>query len=104
MTDRSNGVLPDLDPVIHPQVRLQVMTSLCSLAVGERIAFTNLQKIVGASPGNLGAHLSKLEEAGYVLSTKAFRNRRPVTWLEVTPDGRVAFDDYVTNLQKYFRS
>lgn len=104
MTERTDALFPDLDPVIHPQVRLQVMTTLCSLSSGERIAFTDLQRLLGASPGNLGAHLTKLEEAGYVLVTKAFRGRRPVTWLEATDAGRAAFDKYITNLRAYIRS
>lgn len=103
MTDGRSSVLPELDPVIHPQIRLQVMTSLCALSHGERLAFTELQQLVGTSPGNLGAHLAKLEEAGYVLTTKAFRGRRPVTWLEATDKGRRAFEKYVRSLRTYFR-
>lgn len=103
MTNRTDRGFPDLDPIIHPQVRLQVMTILCSLSPGERVAFPELQKLVGASPGNLGAHLAKLEQAGYILSTKAFRGRRPVTWLEATETGRRAFEKYVSNLQMYIQ-
>lgn len=101
MSDKDNG-LPELDPVIHPQARLQLMTSLCSLAEGERVAFTRLQEALELSPGNLSAHLAKLEEAGYVQTTKTFRGRRPVTWVEATASGRAAFDKYLENLLAYF--
>lgn len=77
------------------------MTSLCALSDGERVAFTQLQEILNLSPGNLSAHLTKLEEAGYVKLTKAFRGRRPVTWVEVTRVGRRAFDKYLEDLQAY---
>lgn len=95
-------VLPELDPIIHPQTRLQVMTVLCSLSVEEQIDFTTLQQTLGLSAGNLSTHLSKLEEVGYVKISKAFRGRRPVTWLEATDAGRVAFDAYLENLRAYF--
>jgi len=93
--------LPELDPLIHPQARLQLMTSLCALSDGERIAFTHLQEMLNLSPGNLSTHLAKLEEAGYVKVTKAFRGRRPVTWVEATLLGRRAFDKYLDDLQTY---
>ena len=92
---------PELDPLIHPQARLQLMTSLCALSEGERIAFTHLQEMLNLSPGNLSTHLAKLEEAGYVKITKAFWGRRPVTWVEATPVGRRAFDKYLEDLQTY---
>lgn len=101
MSARGRQGLPELDPLIHPQARLQLMTSLCALSEGERVAFTRLQEILGLSPGNLSTHLAKLEEAKYVKITKAFRGRRPVTWVEATEVGRRAFDKYLEDLQAY---
>lgn len=101
MSTQARGGLPELDPLIHPQARLQVMTSLCALSEGERVAFTNLQEMFGLSAGNLSAHLTKLEEAGYVKITKEFRGRRPVTWVEATAVGRRAFEKYLEALQAY---
>lgn len=101
MTNRQPA-LPELDPVIHPQARLQVMTVLCSLSIDEKIDFTTLQQTLGLSAGNLSTHLGKLEEAGYVKIAKSFRGRRPVTWLEATDKGRAAFDAYLENLRAYF--
>lgn len=93
--------LPKLDPLIHPQVRLQLMTSLCALAEGERLAFGELQDLLNLSAGNLSTHLTKLEEAGYVKITKAFRGRRPVTWIETTSTGRKAYEQYLEALHVY---
>lgn len=101
MSAKERRGLPELDPLIHPQARLQLMTSLCALSEGERIAFTHLQEVLSLSPGNLSTHLAKLEEAGYVKITKAFRGRRPVTWIEATPLGRRAFEKYLEDLQTY---
>lgn len=93
--------LPELDPVIHPQARLQIMTTLAALADGERISFTRLQEFLALSPGNLSTHLAKLEEAGYVKLSKAFRGRRPVTWVTITARGRAAFTAYLEALRAY---
>src|SRR5690606_16315231 len=102
MSQRGGERFPELDPLIHRPVRLQVMTTLCALSEGERISFTEMQSALGVSAGNLGAHLAKLEEAGYVRLTKAFKDRRPVTWLEATDAGRAAFDRYLASLKAYF--
>lgn len=98
------GSLPELDPVIHTQPRLQIMTTLCALPEDDQIAFTSLQEFLGLTPGNLSTHLTKLEEAGYITVEKAFRGRRPVTWVSATPRGRDAFDAYLAALKAYLPS
>src|SRR5690606_4341456 len=55
-----------LDPLIHTQARLRIMTTLTSLPRGDRLTFPRLQALVEASAGNLSTHLRRLEEAGYV--------------------------------------
>lgn len=90
----SEADLPALDPVIHAQARLRVMTVLASVPSGDRIAFPRLQELLEMTAGNLSTHLRKLEDVGYVEVTKAHRGRTPVTWVELTDRGRVAFEDY----------
>jgi DNA-binding MarR family transcriptional regulator len=94
-------VLPELDPVIHAQARLRVVASLSALGQGDRLAFPRLQELLDITAGNLSTHLRKLEEAGYVETSKAHRARTPVTWIALTPKGRVAFDDYTAALRAY---
>lgn len=93
--------LPELDPVIHAQARLRVMTTLCAVAQGDRVAFPRLQELLDMTAGNLSTHLRKLEEAGYVKVDKAYRGRTPVTWVSVARRGRNAFDDYHQSLRAY---
>jgi DNA-binding MarR family transcriptional regulator len=68
------------------------------LASVERAEFTFLRDQVKATDGNLGAHLRKLEDAGYVTATKRFADRKPVTDYRLTPAGRAAFEAYVQQL------
>jgi len=84
-----------LDDLIHSRLRLAVMAVLASV---ERAEFTFLRDQVNATDGNLGAHLRKLEEAGYLAATKRFVERKPVTDYRLTPGGRAAFEAYVQHL------
>ena len=90
---------PELDPVIHAQARLRVVSSLSMLRDGDRIAFPRLQDILDMTAGNLSVHLRKLEDAGYVEVTKTHHNRTPATLVRLTPRGRLAFEDYTTALK-----
>jgi DNA-binding MarR family transcriptional regulator len=88
-----------LDPVIHSQARLRIMTTLCALPTGDRLTFPRLQGLLEATAGNLSTHLRRLEDAGYVEVTKGFVGRVPSTQVEATTAGRRAFEDYVTALR-----
>lgn len=90
----------ELDPVIHAQARLKLTTTLATLATGDRISFPRLQQLLDMTAGNLSTHLRKLTDAGYVTVTKTPQGRAPATYLELTPLGRRAFDDYVTALRQ----
>lgn len=90
---------PDLDPVIHAQARLRVMTTLTTLDAGDRISFSRLQGLLEMTPGNLITHLRKLEEAGYITAGKYGRGRSAATYVALTTAGRRAFEDYVAALQ-----
>ena len=88
-----------LDPVIHTQARLRIMTTLTALPPGDRLTFPRLQALLDATAGNLSAHLRKLEDAGYVTVTKGHIGRLPSTHVEATKAGRRAFDDYLVQLR-----
>ena len=90
----------ELDPVIHAQARLRVTTTLATLPSGDRISFPRLQQLLEMTAGNLSTHLRKLEDAGYVAVTKTHQGRTPATYVELTPSGRRAFDDYVAALRQ----
>ena len=92
-----------LDPVIHAQARLRLTTTLATLPVGDRIAFTRLQQLLEMTAGNLITHLRRLEDAGYVDITKTHRGRSPVTSVALTRTGRRAYEDYLAALQALLR-
>ncbi len=86
----------ELDPVVHGQVRLAVLSILVAADDAE---FTWLRDRIGTTDGNLSVHLSKLEEAGYVGVKRRFVNRRPRTTYRITERGRSAFLGYVERLK-----
>ncbi|MGD9130425.1 MAG: transcriptional regulator [Candidatus Bathyarchaeota archaeon] len=91
--------LKNLDRLIHEPTRLMLMTQLY---VVESADFLFLQNQLQLTPGNLSAHLSKLETAGYVEIVKEFIERKPHTALKLTKKGRNAFKEYQKNLKQVF--
>jgi DNA-binding MarR family transcriptional regulator len=89
----------ELDPVIHAQARLRIMSTLAALGSGARVSFPRLQQLLDMTAGNLSTHLRKLEDAGYVTVTKTHNDRTPATYVELSPQGRRAFEDYMTALR-----
>lgn len=85
-----------LDAVIHSRIRLAVMATLASV---EQAEFTFLRERTGATDGNLGTHLRKLEDAGYVAVKKTFERRKPVSRYALTARGRAAFREYLKRLE-----
>jgi DNA-binding HxlR family transcriptional regulator len=88
--------LPELDPIIHGKLRLAILSLLSSVEDGE---FTWLRDKTGSTDGNLGAHLLKLEEAGYINVEKKFLRRKPVTLYRMTEVGRTALSGYISALR-----
>ncbi len=88
------------DPAIHQPVRLKIMAALRALPPREQLEFTRLKAIVGATDGNLGAHIGTLEESGYVEVEKDFVRKKPRTRVRLTKAGRRAFEDYVAYLRE----
>ena len=91
--------MDELDPVIHAAARLRITAALAALRAGDRIAFPRLQERLGMTAGNLSTHLRRLEDAGYVVVTKTHEGRSPVTYLELSRTGRLAFDTYTERLR-----
>ena len=87
------------DEIIHQPVRLRIMATLNALPDGERIEFTRLKAILNATDGNLGAHLTTLENAGYIGIEKDFVARKPRTRVALTRVGRRAFARHVAYLR-----
>ena len=85
--------------IIHQPVRLKIMAALKPLPLGELLEFVRLKTIAGTTEGNLGAHITTLEEAGYVRVEKDFHAKRPRTRVALTKSGRRAFADYVAELR-----
>lgn len=87
-----------LDPVLHNQLRLAVV----SLLVGvESAEFTFILERTGATRGNLSVQLSKLKEAGYITVKKGFRDNYPLTTCSLSSKGLKAFERYVEAIKGY---
>ena len=89
--------IQDVDRLIHEPSRLMIMAQLY---VVQSADFLFLQRQTQMTPGNLSAHLSKLEDAGYVEITKEFIDRKPHTALALTKKGRDAFKQYRRNIKQ----
>lgn len=88
----------DLDPLLHSQLRLAVMSILISV---EKAEFVYLKEKTGATAGNLSVQIDKLSEAGYIEVKKSFKGKRPLTTCKVTTLGLAAFESYVNALKGY---
>ena len=88
----------DLDPVLHSQLRLAVVSLLMSVESAE---FTFLKEKTGATAGNLSVQITKLKEAGYIDVVKKFSHNYPQTVCRITDLGRQKFTDYVNSLKEY---
>jgi DNA-binding MarR family transcriptional regulator len=88
----------DLDPLLHSQLRLAIMSLLMTLESAE---FTFLKEKTNSTAGNLSVQIDKLSEAGYIAVEKSFKGKKPLTTCRVTTKGIKAFEDYVTSLKQY---
>jgi DNA-binding transcriptional ArsR family regulator len=88
----------ELDPILHSQLRLAVMSLLISVKEAE---FTFLKEKTNATAGNLSVQIQKLKEAGYIEIIKQFKDNYPQTICKITVTGINAFEEYVKNLQSY---
>ncbi len=93
-------MLKDLDPLLHSQLRLGVMSLLLSV---ESADFTWLKEKTNSTAGNLSVQLDKLSDAGYISIEKSFKGKKPLTTCRITKKGIKAFEEYVNTLKDYIR-
>lgn len=91
----------DVNRVIHEPARLIIVTILYTAASAD---FLFLLRETGLTKGNLGSHLARLEEAGYVKIEKTFRGKIPQTICSLTEEGRAAFREYRERLLRAVNS
>jgi DNA-binding transcriptional ArsR family regulator len=90
----------DLDPILHSQLRLAVVSLLISVKEAE---FTFIKEKTNATAGNLSVQLNKLKDAGYIEISKQFKDNYPQTLCKISTLGIDAFEKYVNALQSYMK-
>jgi DNA-binding transcriptional ArsR family regulator len=93
-------VFKELDPILHSQLRLAVMSLLISVKEAE---FTFLKEKTNATAGNLSVQIQKLKDAGYIDVSKQFKDNYPQTTCKITQKGVEAFEQYVKALNEYIK-
>ena len=93
-------MLKELNPIIHSQLRLSIMTLLLSV---EEADFTWLREQTGATAGNISVQIDKLSEAGYIEVRKEFVGKKTRTSCRITERGRKAMEEYVSDLREYLK-
>ncbi len=91
----------ELDPILHSQLRLAVISLLVSVKEAE---FTYLKEETGATAGNLSVQIQKLKDVNYIDVEKKFKDNYPQTLCKITPKGIAAFEEYVKNLKQYINT
>lgn len=91
----------ELDPILHSQLRLAVMSLLIGVKEAE---FTFIREKTNATAGNLSVQVQKLKEAGYIDVVKQFKDNYPLTTCKITSQGIEAFEAYVQALQQYLQA
>lgn len=90
--------MKELDPLLHSQLRLAVMSILMNVVEAD---FVYLKEKTDATAGNLSVQLDKLSNAGYISVEKGFVGKKTRTVCKVTEQGRTAFEKYVETLKEY---
>jgi len=93
-----DAAMKNLDPLLHSQLRLAVMSVLMNLAEAD---FVYLREKTESTAGNLSVQLDKLATAGYIEIEKGFVGRKTRTLCRITQQGRNAFETYVDALKSY---
>jgi DNA-binding transcriptional ArsR family regulator len=91
----------ELDPVLHSQLRLAIMSVLITVKEAE---FTFLKEKTNATAGNLSVQINKLKDAEYIEVIKQFKDNYPQTICKITPKGITAFEEYVKSIQSYLNT
>ena len=93
-------MLKKLDPLLHSELRLAIMSLLISL---EKAEFTYIKEKTEATAGNLSVQITKLEDAGYIVVKKGFKGKIPQTTCKISKQGIEAFEKYVEDLKDYLK-
>ena len=96
--------MAELNSIIHQPARLRIMSSLVTLEEGAEVEFTYLRNLLNLTDGNLGAHLRKLEDAGYIKINKTFVERKPRSYISATTQGRRLFREHVAALEAIIKN
>ena len=91
-------MFPNLDPLLHSELRLAVMSLLVST---EEAEFPYIKEQTGATAGNLSVQIDKLSAAGYIEVEKTFKGKKPCTICRITSEGLKAFENYVESSKSY---
>ena len=91
----------DLDPLLHSQLRLAMMSTLLA---NEEVDFNYIKEITNATSGNISIQIKKLQEAGYIEVVKSFKNNYQNTSLKITKTGIKSFEKYVESLKQYIKT
>ena len=99
-TEPVTGVWQELDG-FHKLLGHRGRLGICVLlARNEQLSFRRLKKLLNETDGNLGAQLRKLEDEGFITVTKEFRDRKPVSWYELTTAGRIELENHLKALNR----
>lgn len=90
--------MKELDPLLHSQLRLAIMSILMNV---EEADFVYIKEKTESTAGNLSVQLDKLSSAGYISVVKGMSGKRPRTTCAITNEGRKAFEEYVEALRTY---
>lgn len=91
----------DLDPILHSQVRLAIMSILIGVKNAE---FNYLLDNIKTTKGNLSFQMNKLKEAGYIEVKKSYKGNYPLTTCVITEKGINAYEIYVNSIDEYFNN
>ena len=95
-TETTSQGLSQLDKLLEHRSRLGACVLLSDT---DAMTFSSLKQLLKESDGNMGAHMRKLEDIGYVQVNKRFENRKPVTWYRLSEEGRTALKAHLEALQ-----
>lgn len=93
--------VPELDRLIHPRIRLGIVSAL---AANASLSFNDLKRLLQTTDGNVSVHARKLEEAGYIVCTKSFQGRMPKTEYALTATGRKAWEKYLNHMESIIQA
>lgn len=90
--------MKELDPLLHSQLRLAVMSILMNV---DEADFVYLKEKTDSTAGNLSVQIDKLSSAGYITTEKEFAGKKTRTVCRITEHGRKSFEEYVETLKEY---